>query len=450
MKKLAIYIASAFMISQAYAQQNEIRLSIEEAVQYAENKQPDFQNYLIDEKINERRMQETRTAYYPKLSGTADLRNNFQRPTIVLPAEAFRASGATPGKGEEFIAIRQGTPWAATAALELNQPILDLTAAADVAIAQKSRELSQLTTRQARINQQIAVRSTYYAALLNQELLQQTTADVLRNKTFYEDVKNRFDNGRALRIELNRAYLNFSNAELQQQKALDAFLNSKALLAKQIGLEDGAVLVLTDKLDAFLPADTSFVNMQEDELMQKRVEVRSESVSRELNLLSVQKMNRQYLPTLSAYGYLGTQAFRNEFNFFSDATWFPVGYVGLRLSMPLFDGLQKRAIAQQQRLQIHKNENKLRSLERHIAYEQQSASSNLKNASRNLSMQQKNMDIAKEVMQDAQHRYQEGAGTNQDVVEAEFTLQQTQTSYFQALYELMIAKLEWERVNARL
>jgi outer membrane protein len=167
MKKITLYIAAVFMIPQAYAQQNEIRLSIEEAVQFAEKNQPDFQNYLLDEKISERKMQEARTTYYPKISGTADLRNNFQRPTIVLPAEAFKGPGANAGSGEEFIAIRQGTPWAATAALELNQPILDLTAAADVAIAQKSRALSQLTTRQALINQQIAVKSAYYAALLN-------------------------------------------------------------------------------------------------------------------------------------------------------------------------------------------------------------------------------------------------------------------------------------------
>jgi outer membrane protein len=206
--------------------------------------------------------------------------------------------------------------------------------------------------------------------------------------------------------------------------------------------------VLTDKLDAFLPADTSFNKGPGDELMQHRVEVRTEAISRELNLLAVQKTNRQYLPSLSAYGYLGTQAFRNEFNFFSDGSWFPVGYVGLRLSMPIFDGMQKRTIVQQQRLQVQKNENKLRSLKQSIGYEQQSAITNLKNASRNLSLQQKNMEIAREVMQDAQNRYQEGAGTHQDVIEAEFTLQQTQASYFQALYDLVIAKLEWDRVNA--
>jgi outer membrane protein len=207
--------------------------SLKDALKYAFERNPTFRNTAVEEQISTEKVNEATSRYYPRLTGTADMRNNTQLATSILPAQAFN-----PNANEnDFQEIKFGTTWNATASLDLTQPIIDVSIGSEVAAAKASQILASANTLKAKNDITIAVAKAYYTVLLNQEKLRQAEANFTRNENFYNDVRVKFQNANALKTDQSKAYLNYSNAMLQRKKAQDAVSISLANLALQAGKE---------------------------------------------------------------------------------------------------------------------------------------------------------------------------------------------------------------------
>ena len=47
-------------------------------------------------------------------------------------------------------------------------------------------------------------------------------------------------------------------------------------------------------------------------------------------------------------------------------------------------------------------------------------------------------------------KYTEGVGSNSEVVTAETALKEAHTNYYSALYDYLIAKVDWDRANGNI
>ena len=74
----------------------------------------------------------------------------------------------------------------------------------------------------------------------------------------------------------------------------------------------------------------------------------------------------------------------------------------------------------------------------------------LKNSYSSIRIQKENVAIAEEVVATATSRFKQGQAAQQEVLEAESTLRDTQLNYLQALYDALVAKLDWEKANGML
>ncbi len=124
-------------------------------------------------------------------------------------------------------------------------------------------------------------------------------------------------------------------------------------------------------------------------------------------------------------------------------------YAGARLTVPLFDSTQKRIAIRRQRLKLEKSENDLLDLRQDICYELTNTATQLLNARKAVDVQRENLQIANEVVEQTKVRLGQALATTQDVLDAEDTLRDTQLNYLQALHDLMIARLEWERATGK-
>ncbi|WP_291787778.1 TolC family protein, partial [Cecembia sp.] len=84
-------------------------------------------------------------------------------------------------------------------------------------------------------------------------------------------------------------------------------------------------------------------------------------------------------------------------------------------------------------------------LESNIALEKFQARANLKNSLSALDVQSENMELAIEVFRMAKIKYEEGVGSNLEVIEADSALKEAETNYFSALYDALIAKVDLEK-----
>ena len=153
-----------------------------------------------------------------------------------------------------------------------------------------------------------------------------------------------------------------------------------------------------------------------------------------------------YFPKLSFGMGFGTNTGSNKF---SDVLkfgerWFPNANFGLSLQVPIFDGFRRSALMQRGKLGLKKTENRIKDFQRTIDLQVGQAIIQLTNGIETLEAQKQNMELASEVYRLAQIKYKEGVGSNLEIVDAENAYKTSETNYYMALYETLIAKVDLE------
>ena len=71
----------------------------------------------------------------------------------------------------------------------------------------------------------------------------------------------------------------------------------------------------------------------------------------------------------------------------------------------------------------------------------------LRNSLESLKEQKENLNLANEISRVSRVKYQQGVGSNLEVLNAETSLKESQVNYFTALYNDLIAKVELKQAN---
>mgnify|MGYP003336340495 CR=1 FL=1 len=68
----------------------------------------------------------------------------------------------------------------------------------------------------------------------------------------------------------------------------------------------------------------------------------------------------------------------------------------------------------------------------------------LQDAIRSLDIQEQNLVLAKDVVRTSKVKYDQGVGSNLEVLDAETSLKEAQSNYYNAIYSAIIAKIDYE------
>ncbi|HPI81310.1 MAG TPA: TolC family protein, partial [Cyclobacteriaceae bacterium] len=130
--------------------------------------------------------------------------------------------------------------------------------------------------------------------------------------------------------------------------------------------------------------------------------------------------------------------------------WYSFSSFGLNLNIPLFSGLQRTYRVQQEKLKLRKIENGFKSLEKGIDLEIKQATINYQNSMEALKSQKQNMDLAENVARVTKIKYEQGVGSNLEVVDAESALKEAQVNYYNALFDASISKTDLDKAFGKL
>ena len=120
------------------------------------------------------------------------------------------------------------------------------------------------------------------------------------------------------------------------------------------------------------------------------------------------------------------------------------------MNVTFWDGMQNRYRKAYTRLEILKNENDIVNAKNGLQLELESAKISIKNAMLTLADSKRNIDLANEVVRVARIKYQEGVGSSLEVLNAETSLKDAQTSYYSSLYDAFVAKVNYEKAMGTL
>lgn len=131
-------------------------------------------------------------------------------------------------------------------------------------------------------------------------------------------------------------------------------------------------------------------------------------------------------------------------------TWFDYGAVGLSLQIPIFDGLRKSYQVQQSKLQLENVKLGFEQLQQSIDLQLRQSDVTVANTLSVLRAQRQNMELAEEIARVSRIKYQEGVGSNLEVITAETDLRAAQTNYYSALYDALIAQVDADKATGAL
>ena len=169
-----------------------------------------------------------------------------------------------------------------------------------------------------------------------------------------------------------------------------------------------------------------------------------------LGALNVQYEKSKYLPTLSAFISHSQQAMGNEFNAFSGGTWYPTSVWGLNLAVPIFSSGMRRAVVNQASISLLQTENNLSELKKGLSVQTSLAKSNYDNAFDTYTTSKEAVKISKKIYNNYQYKFKEGLITSLDLSQIQTQYLSAETQYIQAIYNLINAKIELDKITNKL
>ncbi|MCE3278995.1 MAG: TolC family protein [Bacteroidetes bacterium] len=447
MKKIITLLIFGITSQLTFAQSKDSAgnsFSLKQAIDYAMQHQVNVQNAIIDEAIAHKKVNEIMGAGLPQVNASFDFKNFVEIPTMFLPAEFV---GGMPGT---FIPVKFGTQYQSTAGLDASQLIFSGEYFLGLKASKVFVELSERSTQRTKIEAAAAVSKAYYTVLINEERMKLMDANIARLKKAMDDTKALLDNGFVEKLDHDRLSVAYNNMLVEQEKVQRLLKLGTYLLKYQMGMSINDNLTLTDKLADIKFEPLTNVDAQKFDY-EKRVEYSLFTVQYKLAKLDLKRQRVSYLPSAFAYGSLSGAAQRTDLDVWdTQKPWYPTAVIGLKVSMPVFTGFARHSRNQQAKLAVQKAENNLEMLKLSIDLELASTTATLQNAASSLEIQKKNITTAEEVYRVSKIKFESGVGSNLEMITAETTLKEAQTNYYNALFDAVVSKIDFDKANGTL
>lgn len=416
--------------------------SLKEAIDFAVKNRFSVQDASLDEKIAKQRVREITGIGLPQINGSVEFDDYLKIPTSLIPGEIFGAPRGT------YIPVQFGTQYNATIGASASQLLFDGTFLLGLKASKVYVELARKSTQRTKIDVAVAVSKAYYGVVITKKRINALDANITRAQKALSDAQAYLKQGFVEQLDVDRYEVIVNNLEQEKQKFQNAIDLTNYMLKFQLGLPATANVMLTDSAIA-----DNFTAPAADEKADysKRIELQLLQTQRDLMLLDVKSKKIAYLPTLAAFGTLSTSGPGQKFDYFNPGKhWYATAIVGARLTVPIFDGFQKDARIQQSKLNLQKFENDYKNTQLSLELDVTSALISYQNNLKTLETQRRNLKLAEEVVRVTQIKYKQGVGSNIEVVNAESSLREAQTNYYNSLYDVIVARVDLDRAKGTL
>ena len=452
---------SFFVLSLWGVTQAQTKMTLAEAIEYAQKNNQQIQSAHLEFEKSKAKVSEYLADGYPQVNGSADLGYNYKIPTTFIPDfispsiyGVLFEEGVIPSRplpDPEVFPAQFGTKYSGRAIIDLSQMVFDGSFFVGLKASRTFTELSRKDHIKTTIDVVAAVKKAYYMVLVNGERLELLEKNYNRLDTLLYETSIMEQNGFAEKIDVSRIQVQFNNLKVAKSNATVGLKLSKDLLKFQMGMPMNEELELTDNLET-IQYKALEEDFSEGFKYENRIEYSTLQTNFDLTGIDIKYTKVQYMPRIDLYANIGasygTSSFNNMFAF--GDSWFGLGTVGLRLNVPIFDGFKKRSIIQQKQFQQKQVEQSMELVKNKIDFEKLQSEANLSTSIENLRAQRENMALAEDVYRITKIKYEEGVGSNIEVLDADASYKEAQTNYYAALYDALIASVDVETAYGKL
>ncbi len=442
MKTYTLLVAFSIMVFNVKAQEASSNVySLQQAIDYAYKNSPNYLNIQNDVLMAKYKRKEVLGMAMPQITASVDMKNFLEIPASVVPGQFFG------GPAGSFAAVQFGTTFQTQAGTSASLLVFSADYLIGLKATKEYIDLMNINVTRGKTELVSQVSKAYYSVLVNNERIKVLDANIVKLEKLLNDTKAFNKQGFVEQIDVDRLEVALNNLTTEKQKIVRLISLSENVLKFQMGYVGGDNLVLTDSLSI---SDNTEISVSKIDVA-KRSEYQLLESQQRLNTINVKRLQFGYLPTLVAYGNIAANGFGNDLKYVGYINkYFQTRLIGATLSLNVFDGFQRHYKIQQAKLDFKKGENNLKNLQLAIELEGASAVVNYNNAVSSLQVQKRNLDLAKNIYTVAQKKYEQGVGSNLEVINAQASLKESETNYFNAVYDMLVYKIDYLKATGSL
>jgi len=440
---LAILLANIFVAAHAQTPPALHEFSIQQCLDYSRQHNVQVKNALLDLQIQEQTNKVITADALPKITGTGATQDFFKTPVTLVPAEFF---GGAPGT---FEPVSFQPKYGATGTIQLTQTIFDGQVFVGLQARKASIDLSQKTIDLTQENISVNIHKIYYQLVVSRIQMAQIDANIERAQKLLNDSKAMYDNGFQEKLDIDKASVQLANLQTQKASTETAIANGYLGLKYLLGMPIKDSLALNQKfteddLKSGVLDDTAYK-------YQNRNDYQNLEITKKLYEYNVKRYKYSYLPVVSINGAYQKNALGNNYDFFSKSgTWYTSSYAGLNINVPIFSGFSKDANLKKAKLELQQTQNQIENLKNSIDNDVTQAQNKFRSGILTVDFQRKNMGLAESVYNQTKKKYESGLASNTDITNAQTDLITAQTNFINALYDAVLAKVDYEKAVGKL
>jgi len=415
-------------------------MSLDEAVTYGLKHRTDMINAHLDVTYSENETKRQIRRYLPQITATADYRNYLKLPTTILP-------GAIIGKPGENVRAKFGSKNDINAGIKAEQEIFDPSLISSIQTSKVNEHLVENQVTLQKKNTELLIRQDYYTALLARETSRLSIKNLHNYQKLLDISQSRLKNKQINPFDYHQIDVKYQNQKQQVTADSLDYINTLAQLKLDIGFPGSQQLDLSDSsLIQLVSANSSFISNASPNI-HSIPEFKSLQMQLDLNEKNIIGNRRNYLPTLSAYAFIGSQYFNNRLALTNSQNWYGSSYIGLSLSLPIFDGLQKSAEAQKLSIKRKELRNQAQNFKQQFPEQETIARRNIDIAMRRARILKSDMSLTQQKLSMQQKRYNLGLIPLNELLNTEIQYSNDQQNYQDALQNLLNAQLQYTNLT---
>lgn len=384
---------------------------------------------------------QARANLLPQINGTLQAGDYLKRPVNVTTSTLLGADFPdTPTWGKV-----RSMPLTAQGAIQLGLPLYNATIYAAIDAAKVVESLNRTAYEKARLELAVQIAQVYFmaqATLENRCLLDE---NIDRMDSLCRITEALYHSGVVLEIDYTRVDINRKNLIAQRDQVQMLYGQQMNLMRFLLNLD------ATEPIDVVrMPQDITKLpigglNEQLPEL---------QLIDQKLTLLDkqIRQTRAGYLPSLTLAGQLGYMGFQERIGDFfgSKSNWFGNAYLGLNVSIPIFDASKKRLQIRQYRHQQEQTRNS-RLLQRAQLQEQyDNALLQIAQTERMFNTQRENLRQSTDVYSVTEIKYKEGVSSMTELLQDEMRLREAQGNLVSAHYQFNKSQVDLLRLSGNL
>ncbi|HEY0652840.1 MAG TPA: TolC family protein [Chryseosolibacter sp.] len=407
-------------------------LTLEESVSLTLANNPRVKAITLETAKSKQQSTIARALYLPSVSLAASANHYFQRPVFFGFGEQSNQDQISYGRfgGEDQLA----------GGIVFEQALWNPQAFPIIRQATLREKEADLLLQEEQVKIVAQVKQTYLQLLILTERIKLKQQNLDRNRKVLQDSRILLAQGKALRIDTLRAYTSMKNLEPEHLKLQNELATARLRLAALIGIDSLRDISPADSL--IIPVPKNLPDESEVYLitLASNPAVRRLALQESIHEQSSRQIQAQRLPVLALTGQYFVQSQTNNFDY-GNMPLPATSYLGIRIALPLFNGLSVHARGQQSMLQERQSSLLLKNAEENLRSDVHQLVSAYNETLSRITIAKTVSETAKLTFDIVQYRYKNGVSSRLELTDSELALTQAQSNYLEAIYDYLTTRI---------